>query len=350
MSLSFSYLADIGAFYSSAYKESDFNFIAPFVAPSFGGFCYVQNGGDYYAMQYDGSDFTFTPLSAFAPASGIVVTADTVYFFQDGGAGSGDISASTDGTTFSDSAYTTDAANPLYIFFTYAGIIYAIDEQGNVCSGEGGITDFLLNAQTFPNGDLLDYWSVGEVAGIGACFFQASGLAVQFVTYSGEFSTPAATDLPEIDNAAGYFWSFALLGDVFYALRYHPSDDDPATSVNVLYSSIDGVTWTLETSDIFGALRNYVSLFQFNETIIAGFGETSGAVELTTVYSTSASVPASQTSGNQAVTGGGINGSGGAVGFSKVATSMNVGQSIEALAYPAGIIANGNDFGIDLGL
>jgi hypothetical protein len=55
-------------------------------------------------------------------------------------------------------------------------------------------------------------------------------------------------------------------------------------------------------------------------------------------------------SGNQGATGGGVNGAGGAVGFSRVSAAVNFGQSVESLAYPAGIIANGNDFGIDLGL
>lgn len=55
-------------------------------------------------------------------------------------------------------------------------------------------------------------------------------------------------------------------------------------------------------------------------------------------------------SGNQGATGGGVNGAGGAVGFSRVTTAANFGHSVESLAYPAGIVAVGNDFGIDLGL
>jgi len=349
MSLSFSYLADIGAFYSSAYKESSFNFIAPFVAPSFNGIHFVQQAGEMYAMEYSDESFSFTPITTFYPTSGIVVLSDSVHFFQDNGDGTGHGAGSDDGLTFIEFLYTTNAPNPLYIFFSYARVFYAIDEQGYLCVHDDGAFD--LNGQAFPNGDQLDYWYVGEVAGIGACFFQASGTAVLFVTYSGGFSTPEATDLPEIDNAAGFFWSFALLNDVFYALRYHPSDDDPVATANALYSSQDGVTWTLETSDIFGALRNYACLFQFNETIMAGFGETSGPVEQTTVYATAVPVPVSPTSGNQGITGGGINGQGGAVGFSGVSASISSGISLASLAYPAGIVPRGvNDFGIDLGL
>lgn len=59
----------------------------------------------------------------------------------------------------------------------------------------------------------------------------------------------------------------------------------------------------------------------------------------------------SPTSGNQGITGGGINGQGGAVGFSGVSASNSSGISLASLAYPAGIVPRGvNDFGIDLGL
>jgi hypothetical protein len=120
-----------------------------------------------------------------------------------------------------------------------------------------------------------------------------------------------------------------------------------------LYSSLDGVNWSIETNDIFGAVRSLVSMFYFNaqDNIMAGFGVTSGLVEQTTIYATSVPVPPSPTSGNQGITGGGINGQGGAVGFSGVSASNSSGISLASLAYPAGIVPRGvNDFGIDLGL
>ena len=55
-------------------------------------------------------------------------------------------------------------------------------------------------------------------------------------------------------------------------------------------------------------------------------------------------------SGNQGTTGGGVNGAGGAVGFSGVIATANFGHSIDSLAYPSGITVIGKDFGIDLGL
>lgn len=68
-------------------------------------------------------------------------------------------------------------------------------------------------------------------------------------------------------------------------------------------------------------------------------------------YRLTYSAPVSQTSGNQGITGGGINGQGGAVGFSGVSASNSSGFSLASLAYPAGIVPRGvNDFGIDLGL
>lgn len=67
--------------------------------------------------------------------------------------------------------------------------------------------------------------------------------------------------------------------------------------------------------------------------------------------SISASPDVPVTSGNQGITGGGVNGQGGAVGFSGVSAANSSGISFTSLAYPAGIVPRGvNDFGIDLGL
>lgn len=353
MSLTFSYLADVGTFYSSIYRETDGVISAPFNAPVFGNFNFLFRlaGGDIYRMSYDGS-ITITPTdTVIVPVNGIVVSDSAVMFFEDNGSGSGSVATSFDGITFNESEYTTDAINPIWIFFISDGVVFCADDQGNTCSGGGGISEFLLDGQAVPNGDQLDYIYVGTVAGIGACFFtyESSGanyLVKFFVHAGGEFSAPELADLPAVDNAG--FWSFFLFNDVFYATQYTPSGAE-----NALYSSVDGVTWSLETADIFGAVRSYVSMFYFNaqDTITAGFGETAGPVEQTTIYASSVPVPSSPTSGNQGITGGGINGQGGAIGFSGVAASNSSGFSVAALAYPAGIVPRGvNDFGIDLGL
>lgn len=352
MSLTFSYLADAGAFYSSVIRETGGVIAAPFNSQAFGNVNYLKNAdGDFFAVTFDGSSFTFTPLVVISPTNGIVVSDTEVMFFQDNGDGTGNVATSSDGTSFVETGYTTDAVNPLFIFFISDGVVFCADDQGYTCSGGGGVSEFLLDGQAVPNGDQLDYIYVGTVAGIGACFFtyESSGanyLVKFFAHTGGEFTTPELADLPAVDNAG--FWSFFLFNDVFYALQYTPSG-----AVNALYSSVDGVTWTLETADIFGAVRSYVSMFYFNaqDNIMAGFGETSGPVEQTTVYATTVPVPVSPTSGNQGITGGGINGQGGAVGFSGVSASNSSGISLASLAYPAGIVPRGvNDFGIDLGL
>lgn len=118
-----------------------------------------------------------------------------------------------------------------------------------------------------------------------------------------------------------------------------------------LYSSTDGENFTVENYDCFGTALYGSAIFSIGALLYAGLGYTNPPLVLyNDIYRGVFSV-ASQTSGNQAAVGGGINGQGGAVGFSGVAASNSSGISLASLAYPAGIVPRGaNDFGIDLGL
>jgi len=327
---------------------------APVTNPVFGAFNYADCNGDMYAVNVSGAGLVFNVLSTISPSNGIVKlsASNRVFFFQsETGTGTGLLSRSDDGTTFVESSYTVDTANQISIFFDNGGLFCA-DEFGSVyidVSGNG--ETFESNAETFPGTvDVRDCIYAGSDSYAGARFFTyengGTGFTVQTFTYSGGFDTPTACDLPEINNSNGAFWSFYRHLDVFYALRFEPSTDVPIPSGNALYSSVDGAAWILETADIFnGTLYDYVSLLFFDDVIYAMAGGT------VAVY-TSGNLPVVNggQSGNQGVTGGGVNGAGGAVGFSRVSAAVNFGQSVESLAYPAGIIANGNDFGIDLGL
>lgn len=280
-----------------------------------------------------------------------------IFLFADNGDGTGALSKSDDGVAFTESTYTTDGGLPIVYFFGNSTGICCVDENGDVyadISGTGEI--FELNGDSFP-ATVAECGYVGvDSAGAAVFFLQTlSGADVQVshFTYDAGFSAVTVTDLPLFENSGPSGWSIFLINDVFYAIHFESSLDVPAPVAVSLYSSSNGVNWTLNTSGIFGAaeIRDYVSLFYFGTYYYAGFGQSAASDLLTTVYTSQAAVIANGgQSGNQGVTGGGINGAGGAVGFSGVSAASNFGQGIESLINPAGIIARGNDFSIDLGL
>jgi len=328
---------------------------APVTNPVFGAYNYADCNGDTYAINVSGTGLVFNGITVISPSNGIVKLADSsrVFFFQ-ADSGSGFVSRSDDGTAFVESSYTVDTADVISVFFSDdSGALFCADEFGNIYADVSGVGEtFEANAETFPGTvDVRDSIYVGCDSYAGARFFTyesgGTGFIAKTFTYSGGFSTIEVCDLPEIDNISGSFWSFYRYLDIFYALRFEPSGDLPLPDGNALYSSVDGITWTLETSDIFnGTLHDYVSLLFFNDVIFATAGGTAA------IYTSGNALPLVNggQSGNQGATGGGVNGAGGAVGFSRVTAAANFGHSVESLAYPAGIVAVGNDFGIDLGL
>lgn len=117
-----------------------------------------------------------------------------------------------------------------------------------------------------------------------------------------------------------------------------------------LYGSATGDDFTVENYDCFGSSLYQPVIFSIDSFLYAGLGITNPPLVIYNDIYRAVFSDAATTSGNQGATGGGVNGAGGAVGFSRVTTAANFGYSVESLAYPAGIVAVGNDFGIDLGL
>jgi len=361
MSLTFQFLGNYGTSYSAAYKTIDGIIVAPVNAPPFGTFNYViDSAGDVFRASRNGNNLSFDAYIGVSPTSGIVATTTRLFFFNDNGDGTGTVAESSDGIVFVENAFICDDTLPIAIFFSdESGQLLCVNDMGEIyadVSGNG--TDFQLNGEFFPaDADVLDTIYVGSDGYAGARFFTyetgASGYTVKTFTYNGGVSVTEACDLPEI-NSSNFFWSFYRFQDVFYAT---PSELDGVTlpaSSNVMYSSLDALSWSLESASIFnGQQRDNISLLSYGDgDILAGFGSVYPAgAAYSDLYTSGAITPINGgQSGNQGVTGGGVNGAGGAVGFSRVSAAVNFGQSVESLAYPAGIIADGNDFGIDLGL
>lgn len=360
MSLSFSLFGDVGTWYSTNRGNiSGGVIVVPNNLPPFNGYSYVVDIlGDIYAVSKSGTNLTFNATTAYYPTSGAVklTLSSKLYFFQDNGDGTGSMSMSEDGLTFSLDAYTVDnIVNVICFFCDDTDTLFCIDSTGNVyadVSGNG--TDFQANGQTLPVGvDPADFIYVGSDQYLGAIFFSyiisGGGFLPTVFSYSGGFSAVTSTDLPPINNADGYMYSFYMFDGVFYATNTEPTGNLPAETANTLYSSNDGETWTLETTDIFGDVRNYISILYFSSdgTLLPGFGYDSIGVQLTTLYTDQPTTPSTETIA-PFVGGAGGGGLGAAVGFSGVSLTPSL-FDLDALTAPDGftVLFNG-EIGISL--
>lgn len=169
------------------------------------------------------------------------------------------------------------------------------------------------------------------------------------------------------DNSAYGFTTGDLqewISDVTIPGGYFCVTADPAHSVWSIAvdagSETVSITYSTDTGDLVEFLTPYTVLSFPGLDSVKAVSDGDGGVLLYVFTDTenfslyqlsiTSAIENGGQSGNQGATGGGVNGAGGAVGFSRVTTAANFGHSVESLAYPAGIVAVGNDFGIDLGL